>query len=89
MSYQENDVAALHDDTVVLQNEAKTGSKMSTNLTQPRSRPVRYHLISADGYRDGPYDSAQEAAKAAKRYWPDQEQDEDRTGNGWDVEVTI
>lgn len=31
--------------------------------------------------------SAQAAAEYAKECFPDQEQDEDRTGKGWDIQV--
>ncbi len=46
-----------------------------------------YELIGADGKRRAIFKSAQQAAETAKRIWPDQEQDEDRTGKGWDVQV--
>lgn len=46
-----------------------------------------FRLIDKDGNRDnGAYYSAREAAEAAKRIWPDQEQDENRSGKGWDIE---
>jgi len=46
-----------------------------------------YQLIDKDGRKIRSFDSAQEAGEFAKDAWPDQEQDEDSTGNGWDVEV--
>ena len=51
------------------------------------NQPVRYELVSYRGEIFGPYASVAEAAEAAKAKWPDQEQDEDRTGKGWDVQV--
>jgi hypothetical protein len=68
-------------------NEDRTGSKPDLKLTQPRSGTVRYELINKDGKRQGLFYTAFDAAQQAKRWWPDQEQDEDRTGKGWDVQV--
>jgi hypothetical protein len=48
---------------------------------------TRYELVDKDGNIHGSWDTADRAATAAKRMWPDQEQDEDRTGKGWDVQV--
>ena len=50
-------------------------------------KPARYELIGKDGKRRAIFQSAQQAAETAKRIWPDQEQDEDRTGKGWDIQV--
>lgn len=33
----------------------------------------------------GPFDSAGDAACWAAKKWPDQEQDENREGKGWDI----
>lgn len=60
---------------------------IDTPVTQRRSRLVRFELISASGEIFGPYHSAQAATEAAQAKWPDQEQDEDRTGAGWDVQA--
>jgi hypothetical protein len=49
--------------------------------------PTRYELVDKYGVKHGPFDSALEAGLYAARYWPDQEQDPDRTGKGWDVHV--
>lgn len=61
--------------------------------------PHRYELIDKDGevfvdrtldgyaLRVPQFASAVEAAAYAKRLWPDQEQDPDRTGKGWDIQV--
>lgn len=46
-----------------------------------------FELIDKDGNTWGQYSSAQEAATFAKSFWPDQEQDPDRTGAGWDIQV--
>lgn len=69
-------------------NEQRTHSNSDTPLTQPRSRPVRYQLIGADGKKYGKYDTLELLVEEADRLWPGQEQDEDRTGKGWDVQVT-
>lgn len=47
----------------------------------------QYELVSYRGEIFGPYDTIQQVAGAAKLKWPDQEQDEDRTAAGWDVQV--
>lgn len=50
-------------------------------------KPVRYEIVSYRGEIFGPYPSATAAAEAAKEKWPDQSQDEERTGAGWDVQA--
>jgi hypothetical protein len=50
------------------------------------SRP-RYELVDKDGRICGTYPTATAAGLSAQRCWPGEEQDEDRTGNGWDVQV--
>ena len=50
-------------------------------------RPVRYELIDKDGNSAGLFMTAQMAAEYAAAKWPDQEQDEDRTGAGWDIQI--
>jgi hypothetical protein len=60
---------------------------IDTKLAQRRSGPVRFESVSYRGEIFGPYDSMEAAAQAAKEKWPDQHQDEDRTGAGWDVQV--
>ena len=61
--------------------------------------PNRYELIDKDGrvYMAGSsdgmmlrrfvFESAMEAASFAGRLWPNQEQDPDRTGKGWDIQL--
>ncbi len=60
---------------------------IDTKLAQPGSPSVRYEIVSYRGEIFGPYPSAQAAADAAREKWPDQVQDEDRSGLGWDVQV--
>lgn len=50
-------------------------------------KPVRYELIDKDGNHCAFFSRAEDAGHWAKRIWPDQEQDEDRTGKGWDISV--
>ena len=50
-------------------------------------KPVRYELIDKDGLAVEVATSAQWLANYAKYRFPDQEQDEDRTGKGWDIQV--
>jgi len=57
-------------------------------VTEPSSGPVLYEVVSKRGdVSTGKFSSALAAAEAARRWWPHQEQDEDRTGKGWDVQV--
>lgn len=46
-----------------------------------------FELISYRGETFGPYSTIAEAREAALMKWPDQSQDEDRTGAGWDIQV--
>jgi hypothetical protein len=55
-------------------------------MKQSHSVP-RYELLNKEGHIVGVYDTAQRAGEIAKIFWPNQEQDEDRTGRGWDVQV--
>lgn len=64
-------------------NETRTDSSICAK-TEPR----RYALIDKDGNTlDRKFETAFAAALFAIRFWPDQGQDPDRTGAGWDVEV--
>jgi len=47
---------------------------------------ARYELIDKDGNSAGIFDRVFDAGWYAVSRWPDQEQDEDRTGKGWDVQ---
>ena len=49
--------------------------------------PPRYELIDKDGNVVEAFVTAEAAARRAQFLWPLQEQDEDRTGKGWDVQV--
>ena len=67
---------------------ARTEQKISTQAARGRSGPVLYELIDKDSKTyHMQFTSALGAADFARRMWPDQEQDEDRTGKGWDVQV--
>ena len=47
----------------------------------------RFRLLDKEGVAFGPYPTAQAAMEMARELWPDQEQDEDGVGNGWDIQV--
>lgn len=51
------------------------------------NKPVEFEIISYRGETFGPYPSIAAAREAALMKWPDQSQDPDRTGSGWDVQV--
>lgn len=65
----------------------RTDLKSGTPLTREGSRPVRYELIDKDGSLVNTAGSAAFLAQQAARLWPDQEQDPDRTGKGWDIQI--
>lgn len=65
----------------------RTESKIDTPVARDVSRPVLYELIDRDGVNHGERTSAAYLAELACRLWPDQEQDPDRTGKGWDIQV--
>jgi hypothetical protein len=48
---------------------------------------TKYELVGRDGKIFGPYDSILEANRTAKEKWPDQNQDEDHIGDGWDIQI--
>jgi len=66
-------------------NGSGTVVDIDTRLTRDSSR---FELIDKDGnaYRTK-FASTREAVYAASLLWPDQEQDPDRTGKGWDIQV--
>jgi hypothetical protein len=70
-------------------NVVGTCQEIDAGLTHAGFRSVRYELIDKDGNVYGPYASAYHAGLAAKAAWPDQAQDEERTGKGWDVQAVI
>ena len=50
--------------------------------------PNRYELIDKDGHTDGRrFESAAQLAEWARFLWPEQEQDPERTGKGWDISI--
>lgn len=50
--------------------------------------PTRFELVDKDGHvLERKFSSALAACLFANQFWPDQEQDEDRAGNGWDVQL--
>lgn len=52
-------------------------------------KPVRYELIDKYGepIMGGTFKTAAGAVEMANFLWPDEVQDEDRTGRGWDIQV--
>lgn len=51
-------------------------------------KPTRYELIRKDGSTyPAVFEKAWDAAACARALWPDQEQDEERSGKGWDIAV--
>lgn len=86
MTYYQNDVAALQNQVGDLQNDARTCAGTRTPQAQSRSLPVRFELVSYRGEVFGPYASIMEASEAAQAKWPGQDQNEDRTGAGWDIQ---
>lgn len=52
------------------------------------TNPPRYEVVSRNGHiSSAKFESAQAAAIYAKECWPDQEQDPERSGKGWDVQI--
>jgi hypothetical protein len=68
-------------------NMERTDRKIGTPLAQRGSRPVRYELVDKEGRVVNSAGNAAFLAEQAMRLWPDQSQDEDRTGNGWDIQT--
>lgn len=64
----------------------RTSTDGDTNGTHAGSRPVLYELIAKDGRSVGTFPTVREAAAIAREAWPDQQQDPERTGAGWDVQ---
>lgn len=51
-------------------------------------KPVEFEVVSKDGIKSPmKFKTVGEAAEFAKWAFPDQEQDEDHTGKGWDIQV--
>jgi len=68
-------------------NDSGTQSRADAPVTRGRSGPVPYEVVDYRGNIHGPFHNAIEAFAYADAKWPDQEQDEDRTGAGWDVQI--
>lgn len=68
-------------------NDSRTSARSDTQLTRDGSRPVRYAVVGPSGDAITGFDSAIHAADWARRTGPHLEQDPDRTGKGWDVQV--
>lgn len=67
----------------------RTDRKIVTPLARGGSRPVRYELVTKDGFVcPWQFPSPVAAAEMARARWPDQQQDEENTGAGWDVQVS-
>lgn len=49
--------------------------------------PNRYELIDKDGRHCGTYPTATAAGQSAQRCWPLEQQDPDRSGKGWDIQM--
>lgn len=64
----------------------RTDRKIDTWLARG-NRGSFYELIDKDGYLINSAASASQLAEQAKLRWPDQEQDPDRTGKGWDIQI--
>ena len=56
--------------------------------TVPRYNQVpRYELVDKDGGVHGPFADMSMVRHYVWQHFPNQEQDEDRAGHGWDVQV--
>jgi hypothetical protein len=62
-------------------------TKRTSGPNCAKTVPTQYEVVDCRGDIHGPFHNAIEAFAYADAKWPDQEQDEDRTGNGWDVQV--
>ena len=56
-------------------------------MTKHTRYPVLYELIDKDGHWAGSAYDPKWLAEQAKECWPDQDQDDERSGNGWQVQV--
>lgn len=50
-------------------------------------RKNQFIVTDKNGNPYGPFADAGEASRWAAKKWPDQDQDSDRTGKGWDITV--
>lgn len=59
-----------------------------THRAREISERSRYELVRRDGsIYPAVFEKAWDAAACARGLWPDQEQDEERSGKGWDIQV--
>jgi hypothetical protein len=56
-------------------------------MIKENSRVTNYEVIDKDGIAHGPFHNIIQASAYAQEKWPDQEQDEERSGNGWDIQI--
>ena len=56
-------------------------------MSETKLPPLRFRLLDKEGIAFGPYHTRQAAMDMARELWPEQEQDEDRAGLGWDIET--
>jgi hypothetical protein len=67
-------------------NEGRSDAGSDTQVTRGRSGPVRCEIVDRDGRVHGTFHTLIEANAYVRKHFPDQEQDEDRTDKGWDVQ---
>lgn len=67
-------------------NDARTNA-LSCAETVPGKSPHRYEVVGKYGDVYGPFHNVIEAYAYADAKWPDEEQDEERSGKGWDIAV--
>lgn len=48
---------------------------------------VQCEVIDHRGAVHGPFKNLERAAAFARSRWPNQDQDEERTGKGWDIQI--
>jgi hypothetical protein len=49
---------------------------------------TQYEVVDREGRIHGPFHGIIEANTYAQHKWPDQHQDENRTGIGWDAQIS-
>lgn len=59
------------------------------NDQETEERKSQYIIRDKFGKPYGLFNSAQAAARWANSKWPGEEQDSERTGKGWDIEVLM
>lgn len=61
--------------------------KRNDDFRERPHQPTRYELIDKDGRRVATNVSAAHLGIVAGQMWPDQSQDEERSGKGWDIQT--